>query len=197
MRTQDELLVPFFALDRFCRRRPADASALHLLALVCERLKLDEPAMTAAKRAIDLLETAYEASEDPVLERRYAITQATLGRLYLSQHNYSKSHDAFETALGLLPDVCLEGEGIDVLWTDIVALRTLCQFGSAIAKMHTGSFEEAVELAEAAQQTAEGNTHARGQASVVLAQILWEAGSDELREAAKEHLFEWYVLLER
>ena len=61
--------------------------------------------------------------------------------------------------------------------------------------MHTGAFEESIEQAEAAQHTAEGNAMARGQASVVLAQILWAADDIELKEASKEHLFEWWVPL--
>lgn len=190
--TKDALLAPFFALDRYCRRRPSDANALHLLALVCERLQLAEPATIAAKRAINILETAYEATEDPILERRYAIAHTTLGRLYLSIHHYAEASEAFETALGLLPEEPSLEES-DHEWDSIVVLRTLCQLGSAIAKKQTGSLEEAIELAELAQQASGGNIIIRGQATVVLAQILWETGDDELKESAKEQLFDWYA----
>ena len=61
-----------------------------------------------------------------------------------------------------------------------------------MTKVPTSAFGGSIEQAEAAQHTAEGNAVTGGQASVVLAQILWTAGDIALKpeEASKERLFE-------
>ncbi|KAH8119473.1 TPR-like protein [Phellopilus nigrolimitatus] len=180
--SQEMLLPPFFALDRYCRRMPRDSSALHLLGLVCERLHLYELGAEVTTRAIKHLEAAYEETEDSVIERRYAIANTNLGRLLLATGNFSAAVETFETAFGLLP---AEDDSAET-----VALRAMCQFGSGIAQFQLGSFDEALVLFESAQEIANSYPLIHGQVTVLLAQILWAVGTDEFRESAKEQLLE-------
>ena len=180
---KDRLFQPFFALDRYCRRNTNDPSALHLFGLVCERLNLIELALDAVSRAIRHLEAVYEESEDPVIERKYAIASTTLGRLLLTSNNLEGAIESFETAYALLHPSDESEDG--------VRLRALCQFGSAIAFFHMGNLEDAVGKFELAQDIAKGHPAIRGQVTVLLSKALWAIGSEEFKESAKEQLLDW------
>ncbi|KAL5507335.1 SKI3 [Sanghuangporus vaninii] len=179
---QDVLFPPFFSLDRYCRRRADDPSALHLFGLVCERLHLYDLAVEVTSRAIRQLESAYEETEDPTIERRYAIANANLGRMLLAKGDFEASIEAFETAFGLLPT-----EDSD---TSTVSLRSLCHFGHGIASFHSGNLEKALVMFESAQEIASANQLVRGQVTVLLAKTMWKIGTDEFREVAKEQLLD-------
>ena len=182
---QDTLLPPFFSLDRYCRRRETDASALHLFGLVCERLHMDELSAVVMGKAISYLEASYEESEDPIIERRYAIANTNLGRILLSTGKVEESIEKFETAFGLLP--------ADDELLETAILRAMCQLGCGIAHFQLDHLEEALTMFESAQEiaSAEGASHIRGQITVLLAKVLWEIGSDEFKESAKEQLLAW------
>ena len=75
----------FFVLDRYCKQRSQDAYSWHLLGLVCESIRQYDLGVEAIERAITILEAAYEESEDPTIERRYAIAHINVGRLKLSK----------------------------------------------------------------------------------------------------------------
>ena len=136
-------------------------------------------------RAIKQLEATYEETEDPVVERRYAVANANLGRLRLASGDLEGAIDTFETAFGILSPDDHSEEG--------VSLRALCQLGSAIAFFHMGNLEDAVARFEAAQGIAKDHAVIRGQVTLLLAKALWEIGSDEFKESAKEQLLDWYV----
>ncbi|KAL5485002.1 SKI3 [Sanghuangporus weigelae] len=179
---QDALFPPFFSLDRYCRRKAHDPSALHLFGLVCERLYLYDLAVEVTSRAIRQLESTYEETEDPAIERRYAIANANLGRMLLARGDFEESIEAFETAFGLLPT-----EDTD---TSTVSLRSLCHFGHGIASFHSGNLEKALAMFESAQEIASANQLVRGQVTVLLAKTMWKIGTDEFREMAKEQLLD-------
>ncbi|KAF8972954.1 hypothetical protein BDZ97DRAFT_1900816 [Flammula alnicola] len=107
---QDALLPSFFLLNRYCQRRPSDPSGLHLLSLVCERLGHLSFGEELVERAIGILETAYEETEDPKL----------------SQGAYEDSVTSFESALG--DDLVLRGH------ITIVLAQTLWAIGTDEAK---------------------------------------------------------------
>lgn len=178
---QERLLVPFFSLDRFCRRRSGDPTALNLFALVCERLQQYELAVQTMSKAIKLLEAIYEETEDAVIEHRYAIANANLGRMQLASGDPYSALETFETAFGLLA-----GES-----EEVAALRSMCRFGAGIAHVHLNNFNEAIPSFEQALEIAESNGAVRSQVTVMLAQALWAVGTDEFRESAKSHLLAW------
>ncbi|TDL26128.1 TPR-like protein [Rickenella mellea] len=178
----DTLLPAFFCLDRYCKQRSTDASALHLFALVCERLGHEELSTQLVSQAISLLEAEYEETEDAQIEQRYAVANANLGRLRLCLKDYSGALDAFETAFSLLPG---DDERVEAL-----ASRAMCQFGSGLAHFHQGDSENSIQLFESALEIAGANLTVKGQVTVLLSQVLWGMGREESRESAKNQLLE-------
>jgi superkiller protein 3 len=181
----NDLFPAFFALDRYLKQRPDDASALHLFALVCERIGHVELAIERTERAISLLEAAYEETEDATVERQFIIANATVARLRLAVRDYEGALRAFESALGLLPE---EVDGED----DVKVLKSQCLFGSGLASFKLGALDTALENFEAALVAAGDDLVIRGHVTVMLAQTLWATGTEEGREAAQTQLLDWY-----
>lgn len=186
-RTADHLIPAFFSLDRYCRKRSDDASAAHLYALVCERLGHLELGTELAMRAINILEAAYEESEDAKIERQFTVANTTMARIRLSSQDYAGALESYQTALGLLAE---PEDGEDA---DTAVLRAQCQFGAGLANFKMGALEAALVLFEEALSSASGNMLMRGQVTVLLAQTLWALGSEEAKESAKSHLLQWFV----
>ncbi|KAH9947609.1 TPR-like protein [Amylocystis lapponica] len=180
----DALVPAFFVLDRFCKKRPQDASALHLLGLVCERIGHLELAVENIGRAIALLEAAYEDTEDPAIERQFTIAHSNMGRLRLALGDYNSALESFQATMGLLPEE-LESE---TPTTRILLAQA--QFGSGLAQFKIGELAEALTLFEAALSTASDDAVVRGHAIVMLAQTLWALGTEEGRESAKTQLLQ-------
>jgi len=178
----DTLLPAFFLLNRYCRCRPNDESSLHLLALVCERLGHLPFAETLVERALAILETVYEETEDPEVEKRYAVANATLGRLRLSQGDIAGSLTSFESVLGLLSDE--EDESVDIL-------RVQVHLGLGLAHLMQGDPESAIGSLEEGLLHAGEDLALRGQITIVLAQVIWSNGANEFKETAKSRLLEW------
>ena len=182
LHSREQLLPSFSSLDRYCKRKPNDPSALHLFGLVSERFGHDELAIDAIRRAITQLEQIYEKSEDSQIERRYAIANTNLGRLLVTSGQYEDAIETLQTAYGLLSE---EDQSIES-----VALRAMCQSGCGIAHFQLGNLEDAVTLFESAQEIASTHIHIRGQMAILMAQALWASGNDELKESAKNQLLE-------
>ncbi|KAF9562772.1 TPR-like protein [Agrocybe pediades] len=180
---QESLLPAFFVLDRYCRSQPQEVSGLHLFALVCERIGHYERAVELVERAIGILETAYEETEDPEVEKKYTIANVTLGRLKLCQREYDESITFFESALGLLA----EKERED---SDVKVLQVQSHFLLGLAHFYRGNLEEALGMLENGLEYAQDDVVLRGQIIIVLSQTLWAIGSDEAKETAKTRLLE-------
>lgn len=178
---KDTLLPAFFLLNRYCRCRPNEESGLHLLALVCEKLGHLSFAETLVERSLAILETVYEETEDPEVERRYAIANATLGRLRLSQGDIAGSLTSFESVLGLLSE---EDGSVDIL-------RVQVHLGLGLAHFMQGDPESAIRFLEEGLLHAREDLTLRGQITIVLAQVVWSIGTDEYKETAKSRVLEW------
>lgn len=168
-------------LNRYCRCRPNEESGLHLLALVCEKLGHLSFAETLVERSLAILETVYEETEDPEVERRYAIANATLGRLKLSQGDIAGSLTSFESVLGLLME---EDGSVDIL-------RVQVHLGFGLAYFMQGDLDLAIRSLEDGLLHAGGNLALRGQITIVLAQVIWSIGTAEYKETAKSRVLEW------
>lgn len=180
----EDLIPVFFALERYCRQREEDASALHLLALVCERLGHFELGITRVAQAISILEAAYEVSEDATIERHFIIANTTMGRLQLAMDVYPTALEAFQSALGLLPEEFSEDDHQGQ------RLKVQCQFGSGLSYFKLGQLGEALALFQGALTTAGDDTVMIGQITVLLSQALWALGSEDGRESAKNQLLQ-------
>jgi len=179
----DALLPAFFVLNRYCQRRPHDPTALHLLALLCERLGHHARAAELIERSISTLEAAYEEIEDPEVEMRYTIANCTLGRLRLSLGQFNEAAESFESAQGLLADKDNSGQ--------ITILKTQVYLGLALSNFFGGDLEAALGFLEEGLQVANDDLPLRSQLVIFVAQILWSIGTEEARESAKSRLLEW------
>lgn len=175
----DNLFPAFFVLGRYCQQRPDDADALHLYALISERVGHLSLAAELAGRAIAVLEVAYEESEDAAIERQFAIANTTMARVQLALSAYSTALEYYESAAGILGE---EQGG---------PLKVQCHFGSGLANFKLGRLQEAVEAFEEALGAAGEDNVTKGHVTVLLAQTLWAVGSQEAQETAKAQLLDW------
>ncbi|KAI8969575.1 TPR-like protein [Trametes punicea] len=180
----EAFLPAFFVLDRFCKQRPKDASALHLFGLVCERVGHTGLGIELISRAISVLEAAYEETEDTAIERQFTIAHVNLARLRLSTAEYDRALESYQVATGLLPEQPSDEDA------DVKVLLAQCQFGSGLAHLKLGQLAEALALFEAAMVTAADQPTIRGHIVVLLAQALWGIGTDEAKESAKTQLLQ-------
>lgn len=181
-----ESLVPaFFVLDRYCRERPYDESALHLLGLVCERIGHYDLAVELVAKAISILEAKYEESEDPAIEKQFTIANINLGRLRVANGDFVGALEFLETALGLIGDDDS---------TESRVLRTQSHFVAGLSKFECGDLDGAIESFRLALGSAGDDLAMVGHISVLLARALWSLGGDEAQEYAKSQLLQWYVV---
>jgi superkiller protein 3 len=183
-----DLIPCFFALDRYCSRRPTDASGLHLFALICERIGHYDLAISLVTRAISILEAIYEESENEVVERQFTIANTTLGRLLLSTGDYDRSFESFQTVLDLLADD--EGDEEDPRARETKILRVQAHLGLALAQFMLQSYQNSLNSSQGALNLAGDDLTLKGQIMVLFAQTLWALGTDDLKETAKSQLLE-------
>ncbi|CAL1707991.1 unnamed protein product [Somion occarium] len=178
----DAMHPAFFVLDRYCKQHPQDSNAMHLFGLVCESIGHTELGADLIQRAITILEAAYEESEDPAIERQFTIAHTNIGRLRLALEEHDGALEAFEVALGLLP------EESDDPTTSVLLAQS--HFGSGLAHFKLGQLEDALTSFQSALEYASNNDTVRGHVVVLLAQTLWALGSEEGRESAKAQLLQ-------
>ncbi|QRW08082.1 superkiller protein 3 [Ceratobasidium sp. AG-Ba] len=178
----DQLFSAFFAIQRYCQLFSDDASGLHLLALIAERLGNLSLAIDLSAQAIQILESAYDATEDPTIAEQYGIAKTNLGRLYLASGEYELASDSFATALLLLPE--------DTETEAIKTCRAHAQASSGISHYMQDDVEKAIEMFELATTSAPSGSRVRENVVIALCQALWEVGSEDTREAAKAQLLE-------
>lgn len=176
------MLPLFFVLNRYCEYKPSDASALHLLGLVYECLGKVEQGVTVMQEAIALLETAYEVTEDPEVERRFTLATLNLARLRLASGEFSLAIESYESVLGLL------GEGEEA---QTAQLQAQAQLGLGVTSFMQGGLQESLGHFEKAIALSANTPSMQDQAVVLLAQVMWAIGTDESREAAQSRLLEW------
>jgi superkiller protein 3 len=191
--TADRLLPAFFALDRYCQRRPNDACALHLFALICERLGHAELAFSLLRRCTRVLESEYEESEDPTIEWQFVVANASLARIMLLQKEWKGALETWQNMLGLLGDGNNE-EGERK--TQKTVLQVQARFAIALATFEMDDIEDAMGMFQEALAIADETPQLdlRGNVAVLSSKLLWAVGSEEARESAKAQLFEWHAI---
>jgi superkiller protein 3 len=183
----DLVISAFFSLERCLLRRPNDVAALHLAALVSERLTLLERAATFARRSSALLETAYERSEDSQIARQYAITQSTLGRILLTDGDFAGAAVSYEIVLSLVD----RPNDLSEIDADSLKIRLQAHTASGLAALLSGDAEAAISSFEAGLEEAPMDMKAiRSQLTILLAQTMWVLGTNEAREMARSMLLE-------
>lgn len=159
--------------------------ALHLAALISERLNLFERAATFARRSATLLEKAYERSEDPQTARQYAVTQSTLGRILLTDGDFVQAAASFETVLSLVDQV---NDSSDL---EALKLRVQAHTASGLASLLSGDAETAISSFESGLEEAPADMKTfRNRLTVLLAQTMWVLGTPESRDMARSILLQ-------
>jgi superkiller protein 3 len=183
----------FFALERSLQRRPNDISVLHLAALTSERLGLTSRAVEFARRCADILEAAYERSEDPETARKYAITQSTLARIQLVEGDFAAAISASDTVLTLVEKA--EEEDGGERYEETIILRSQAYLVSGIANLLSEEIEAAISSFETGLEETPSKLKATTtQMTVLLAQTMWNLGTDESYEMAKTLLLQRLVI---
>lgn len=184
-----------FAISNYLGHRPRDASALHLSALLAERLGQSSLAIQRIDQATSLLEKAYEANESRETEARYAVAQANLGRIRLSTGDAEAAIEALTTALNLLSslggaedDEREASEGLET--QELKRVRVSAQLTVGIAQYANGDIEGALEALKTAEEEAEESWQSlQSEIKVQTAQILWAAGKrDEAQTRLLDHI---------
>jgi superkiller protein 3 len=166
-----------------------DPSGLHLFAIICERLGQIDLAIELLTQAIEILEAAYEETEDEKTERQFAIANVNLGRVRLGVANYAQAKEAFELVLGLTTETEDDPKRLD---QDLSRLRAQARFGIGLANFKLGKLEDALASFETAlEETPAELKDVQGHITILLAQTLWAIGGDEAQEAAKDQLLTW------
>ncbi|KAG8761021.1 Superkiller protein 3 [Serendipita sp. 396] len=182
----DIVISAFFALERCLQRRSNDILGLHLAALISERIGLTARAAIFAQRCAKILEAVYERSEDPQVARKYAITQATLGRVLLAEGDFGGSLAAFETVLGLIDKA--DADSGDATDNEAQRLRCIAHLSSGLANLLAGEIDSAIPSFDAALEEAPPSL--RTQCIILQAQTMWILGTEEARDMAKTLLLD-------
>jgi superkiller protein 3 len=161
-------------VDNYLQKNPKNTTALHLKALLLERLGHLSLALEAVLLCNSLLEEAYEESEVAEVAWRYCIAQATCARLHLKREGVSESLEAFETVLSLVPD-SHEGRKGQIKMQSIL--------GMAIAWAKQGSEVEAFEMVEKASKLAQKIGVYQSSVDVVGSQVGWTLGKQDLAQS--------------
>ncbi|BGP55553.1 Superkiller protein 3 [Rhodotorula sphaerocarpa] len=181
----EALSGPLFAASRYLTRYPDDYGALHLYALMLERVGDLDSAGHALQKAAELIEGIYEIDESPVVEGRYVIAQTNLGRVGLAGKNHAGALEAFEAALSLLDPSAPPTEGgltaEESLW-----LFTQCRMGSSLAQIALGDMQTAVQTLEATLEDIESSANAScgDHLNTALARVHWKRNDEDRALAA-------------
>lgn len=179
------LHAPAFALRHYTHLKPRDAAALHLYALICERLGLIDEATTSLDQASALLEEEFEATESTEVERAYYIALANLGRVRLAAGQYTPALDAFTSVWELVGP-------LDDNEDATARLKVQSRLGQALAHFWLQDVDKSLEAFQAALDQA-SDIPRKNDVAVLLARTLWGIGGEEAKETAKSHLMEWQV----
>ncbi len=180
------LISAFFTLHSYCSRTPEDAFAYHLFGLVNESLEKLELAEGLVGKSTSLLEAEYEDTEDPAIERQFALANSSLARLRLARQDLTGATDSFQNVLGLLT-------GDDDGFT--VKLRVHAHLGFGLARFLSMEIDSALESCQTALDHARDDILLKSHAIILLSQIMWTTCSEDSREIAKSQLLQWCVLL--
>lgn len=172
-----------FALRHYTHQRPRDSSALHLYALISERLGLTDDASAALESAVTLLEEDFEASESAETERAYTIALANLGRVRLATGQYKAALEAFTSVWELVGSLDHADDGV------IQRLKVQSRLGQGLAHFWLDEADKSLDEFQAALDLA--GLEGKNEVAVLLARTLWGLGGEDAREAAKTHLMEW------
>ncbi|GAA97836.1 uncharacterized protein L969DRAFT_96178 [Mixia osmundae IAM 14324] len=156
-----------YAMSRHLAHQPEDATALHLHALLSERLNLLDQAQSSLEQAATVLEGLYETSESEETERRFVIAHANLGRVSLANGNLDGALTAFDAALSLLEDLPEDDEQGS-------ALKLQAMLGQGLALHAQGDSAASYEVLQQARAEAPDQSSVSLKLDLALSKVLCE-----------------------
>lgn len=196
--TEVTLSSASFAMSAYISHSPSDVDALHLSALLCERLGQMDLAFDRISKAASLLEERYEATESAEVARQYAVAESNLGRIRLASGDYEGAATAFEAAIGLLdgdeePNQDSSEDEVDGKLDAILILaaKMQSQLGLSLSHHFTGQPDLALSTLREALSTASASSSSSAQLDLTLqlAKLLFATQGDSAVEEVKELLF--------
>lgn len=194
--TEATLSNASFAMSAYIAKAPTDVDALHLSALISERLGQMDLAIDRISKAVALLEERYEATELPQVARQYAVAESNLGRIRLATGDFEGASTAFEAAIGLLDgeieeDADEESSDGKIHPQLILEAKIQSQLGLALSQHFAGSNDDALTTIREAISAAKssGSRSAELDLTLQLAKLLWVVHGKEGIEEVKTQLF--------
>ncbi|UTT94715.1 hypothetical protein NDA17_001206 [Ustilago hordei] len=194
--TEGTLSGASFAMSAYIMGTPDDVDALHLSALICERLGQVDLAKERIEKAAGLLEERYEKTEEVGVARQYAVAEANLGRIRLAGGDHIGAAEAFQAAVGLLDGGDGEeeevGEGGDgKIENELIRdAKVQARMGLALARYFSDEKEEALSTIQEAIASASESDSRATQLDLTLhhAKLLFAIQGKSGIEGVKSHL---------
>lgn len=197
--TEATLSSASFAMSAYLSISPTDIDALHLSALLSERVGQMDLAIDRISKAALLLEERYEATEMIEVAHQYAIAESNRGRIRLAAGDYQGAASAFEAAVGLLDgeDDEEQSENDDVADEKIdrqliLDAKIQAQLGLGLSRHFSGQHEDALIGMRQAITTAQTSSSGTTSFDLTLqyAKLLWAYKGSSAIEEVKTQLFD-------
>lgn len=175
------------ALNKYVAHAPRDDAGLHLLSLLAENVHAHELAVERIGEASALLESEYEATENPVIAIKYGVASMNLGRMRLASRDAEGALESFGAALSLLDEDAeanmAEMQDAPLTVPQLNAARLFASIGQSHASFMQGERAEAVSALRDTRASVKSVVLPDGMQeritahiSVMLAQMTWEDG---------------------
>ncbi|GAC95416.1 hypothetical protein PHSY_002992 [Pseudozyma hubeiensis SY62] len=194
--TEATLSSASFAMSAYLSHSPTDVDALHLSALLSERLGQMDLAIERIAKAASLLEERYEATETIEVARQYAVAESNLGRIRLATGDCEGAATAFEAAIGLLEGEEDDGANEDTDKSDgkldrqrILDAKVHSQLGLSLSHHFSGQPQDALAVIQEALSTASTDPSTSLDLTLHYAKLLWATSHLPAIEDIKSLLF--------
>ncbi|KAL8306946.1 hypothetical protein RB597_001303 [Gaeumannomyces tritici] len=177
------LLQPVFALGQLRALRPQELGLGHLSTLFHERVGHHTSSAAVLEPICASLEAHYEKTESPESLRRFALAKTDLARSLLASGRNDEAVECGEMALQLT-----EGDESELPVEERAKARLSSHLTLGLAMYFAGDVDDSIAYFQKA--LGECGEQMNADAVCLLAQVLWAAGSDEVREQARTSLFE-------
>lgn len=181
------LIQPLFALRQLQTQSPSDIVTQHFLALFAERVNEHSTATKSLNAVVEAAEAEYETSETDDALCRFAQAKSDLARQCLAEKKFEEAVESAQFALDVSED------DIGPSYIDARARwRLSAQITLGIAYSYLKQMSNSIDSLEAASKTSKliNSGHIDPNITVILAQILWAAGSEKEKQAARTQLFD-------
>lgn len=181
-----QLVQPLFALRQLATQSPLDTTTKHLLSLFAERVEEYSTAESNLEAVCAIAEARYEEAESNDSLVKFAQAKSDHARQQLAQGRYEEAIESAQFVLDLSEEDIPGYTELQNKW------RLSAQLTVGLANSFLQRMSEAISSLQTAAETSKvlrKDRAADPNITLLLAQVLWVAGSDEERDAARSQLF--------